>query len=180
MSDGVKTPLHVARQYADLLVQQIEPVCERVEIAGSIRRQKPMVGDIEVVAIPKPSVDLFGNKSYNSEIVYQAIQSKMENPLPFEKRGQFYACFKFCGMDTDLFLTTPEKWGCIFLIRTGSADFSRRIMTRKWQGGYCPDNIFFMDGRMWCAGSTDPLDTLEESDVFHHLGMDWIEPEKRA
>lgn len=180
MSDGVKTPLHVAWRFATLLVQQIESVCERAEIAGSIRRGNLMVGDIEIVAIPKPSVDLFGNKTYNPDIVYQAIQDRMEKPLPFEKQGQFYARFKFCGMDTDLFITTPEKWGCIFLIRTGSADFSRRIMTRKWQGGYCPDNIFFKDGRMWRTGSTDPLDTPEETDVFYQLGMDWIHPGNRG
>jgi DNA polymerase/3'-5' exonuclease PolX len=179
MSDGIKTQLTIARQYAELLVRQIEPVCERVEIAGSIRRQKPMVGDIEIVAIPKPRGDLFGNKSYSPDIVYHAIQGDMLNPPPFEKQGQHYARFKFCGMDTDLFLTTPKKWGCIFLIRTGSADFSMRIMTRKWQGGYCPDNLSFRDGRMWSVGSTEPLDTPEEIDVFRNLGLEWIKPEDR-
>ena len=179
MSDGIKTPLDIAREYAVQFAKQIEPVCERVEIAGSIRRQKPKVGDIEIVAIPKPSEDLFGNKSYNPDIVYRAIQGDMLNPPQFEKQGQFYARFKFCGMDTDLFLTTPEKWGCIFMIRTGSSDFSRRIMTRKWQGGYCPDNLSFRDGRMWSADSTEPLDTPEEIDVFRNLGLGWIEPENR-
>jgi len=174
-----KARLHIARYYAELLVKQIEPACERVEIAGSIRRQKPMVGDIEIVAIPKPSVDLFDNKSYCPDIVYRAIQGVMLHPPRFEKQGQFYARFKFFGMDTDLFITTPEKWGCIFLIRTGSADFSRRIMTRKWQGGYCPDNLSFRDGRMWSADSTEPLDTPEEIDVFRNLGLGWIEPENR-
>jgi DNA polymerase/3'-5' exonuclease PolX len=179
MSDGSKTQLYIARQYAELLIRQIEPACERVEIAGSIRRQKPMVGDIEIVAIPKPRVDLFGNEFYEPEIIYHAIEGDVLTPPPFEKRGKFYARFQYWGMDTDLFITTPEKWGCIFLIRTGSSDFSRRIMTRKWQGGYCPDNLSFRDGRMWSADSTDPLDTPEEIDVFRNLGLGWIEPENR-
>ncbi len=33
---------------------ELEPFCDRIEIAGSIRRKKPNVKDVEIVAIPKP------------------------------------------------------------------------------------------------------------------------------
>ena len=45
--------LQKAKAIAEELKALLEPVCQRVEIAGSIRRQKPEVGDIELLVIPK-------------------------------------------------------------------------------------------------------------------------------
>ena len=53
MSQGKRIPIEVARRVADRLVTVLAPACERIEIAGSIRRQRPTVGDIELVAIPR-------------------------------------------------------------------------------------------------------------------------------
>jgi hypothetical protein len=46
-------PLPAATALAAKLVAQLAPYCERIEIAGSVRRQKDIVGDIELVVIPK-------------------------------------------------------------------------------------------------------------------------------
>lgn len=48
-----RKPLAQARAVADLLVSYLAPACERIEIAGSIRREVPEVKDIELVAIPR-------------------------------------------------------------------------------------------------------------------------------
>lgn len=41
---------------------QLKPHCAIIKIAGSIRREKPEVGDVEIVALPKTETgtDLFG------------------------------------------------------------------------------------------------------------------------
>jgi DNA polymerase/3'-5' exonuclease PolX len=54
--------LHTAQPIADRVRDLLAPHCDRIEIAGSIRRQKADVGDIEIVAIPKTVTDgdLFG------------------------------------------------------------------------------------------------------------------------
>ena len=49
--------LQEARKYAELELKKLEPFIVRGEIAGSIRRLKPDVKDIELVVIPK--TDLF-------------------------------------------------------------------------------------------------------------------------
>lgn len=63
-----RIPLALAQVYGNLAREDIAPYCERVEVAGSIRRGKPDVGDVELVVIPKPGpepapapADLFGN-----------------------------------------------------------------------------------------------------------------------
>lgn len=43
-----------AYEIAIRVKELLTPHCERIEIAGSIRRKKPEVKDIEIVAIPKP------------------------------------------------------------------------------------------------------------------------------
>lgn len=52
--------LAAAQHIADRAYGALAPHCFRISIAGSIRRKAPEVGDIEVVAIPKPyEVNLF-------------------------------------------------------------------------------------------------------------------------
>ncbi len=46
--------LDKALEIAEKTKELLAPYCERIEIAGSIRRKKPEVKDIELVAIPKP------------------------------------------------------------------------------------------------------------------------------
>ena len=184
MSKEIKVPLDVARYQAHRLLDLLEPVCERIEIAGSIRRQCLEVGDIELVAIPKPTRGLFFHK-WDTQIIIDRIFEidklsflrESDEPL-FAKRGEWYAQFTIFGMKVDLFMTTPEKWGCIFMIRTGSADFSKRMMTKKSGGGYCPDHLYFKNGRLW--DGEEVLDTPEEDDVFRLLGVPWMDPVERS
>lgn len=184
MSNKQKADLETAEAAAKRLVEFLNPACERIEIAGSIRRKKAMVGDIEIVAIPKPEEGLF-EKSYDGYRVqnYLLFGDKeppavymLERPF-FSKQGPWYCQFQFMGFTVDLFLATPEKWGCVYLIRTGSADFSRRMVTKRSQGGYCTDGFYFKDGRLWHG--EEVIETAEEEDVFRALGLNWVEPEER-
>jgi hypothetical protein len=68
---GYRWALADATAAAEQLINMMGDVCERIEIAGSIRRKKNSVKDIELVAIPKTvereilavagQLDLFGN-----------------------------------------------------------------------------------------------------------------------
>lgn len=53
MSDRKKFPAADAMRIAEFLKASLEPYCERIVIAGSLRRGKPAVGDIELLLIPK-------------------------------------------------------------------------------------------------------------------------------
>lgn len=65
MAVGERRPLEIARRVATRFGQELAPFCDRIEIAGSIRRAKPDIADIEMVCIPKtrqeegPPPDLF-------------------------------------------------------------------------------------------------------------------------
>ena len=51
MTDKQKFHLGTARAYAEVIQAALAPFCERIVIAGSIRRGKEMVGDIELLYI---------------------------------------------------------------------------------------------------------------------------------
>jgi DNA polymerase/3'-5' exonuclease PolX len=45
--------LEEALALAKTVLEVLAPFCERVEVAGSIRRLRPEVNDIDIVAIPQ-------------------------------------------------------------------------------------------------------------------------------
>jgi DNA polymerase/3'-5' exonuclease PolX len=178
MSDTKKRPLYQMRAVAHGLIERLAPACQRIEVAGSIRRQKPEIGDIEIVAIPKFYPDLLGEPTTISEL--DALLATW--PIKLVKNGPKYKQFIFTGTSgeqytIDLFLPSLETWGAIYLIRTGSADFTARMVTRQEKGGLMPDDLSVNGGRVWCNGAA--LATPEESDLFTLWGLDFIEPQDR-
>jgi len=178
MSDGPKMSLPFARNLANRMVEMLSPDCDRIEIAGSIRRCKPEIGDIEIVLIPKPINDLFGYPMFGADRIEDVL---VREGFELPKNGQFpkQARLPTGSVNFDIFLTTPEKWGVIFTIRTGSDDFSKWLVTSRQQGGALPSNLKVADGRVWITGSV-PLATPEEPDFFARIGLDWIPPEQRV
>ena len=47
----------------------------------------------------------------------------------------------------DLFVATRETWGYILALRTGPAEFSKRLVTLKSAGGCCPSHLKFRETR---------------------------------
>jgi len=193
-----------AKAIADAVVESMRPFCQRVEIGGSIRRERQDVKDIEIVAVPtwetapleEQVMSLFaspprdpGNinklhfwamrvqqgvrwiKPGTSEIIQW--QPKPEgkywrgliDPLTFGVSAE--------PIQLDLFLARPANWGMIFVIRTGSADFSAALMTHaKRRHMPCVEGMLTRGGR--------PVETPEEADVFRLRGISWVEPRDRS
>lgn len=170
-----KLPLKDAEALALLMIERLKPYCERIEIAGSIRRRKPEIGDIELLAEPQPVIDMFGNPTSDHELNF----SDWSEFGRIVKNGPKYKQIELHeGINLDLFIVTPPaEWGVLFLIRTGSAEFSHRFVTSKQQGGLLPSYLKVKDGAVWSNNHIIP--TPEESDVFHLAGVPFIEPERR-
>jgi len=164
---------------AEHLVDVLRPGCERIEIAGSLRRGKAEVSDIEIIVIPKPLLDLFGEPGKFSQV--DAILGSL--PIAYSKRGPKQKQFLVRDshgdeIQVDLFVQTdPETWGVNYLIRTGDALFSKRMVTPTWQGGFMPSGFSVKNARVWCDG--EPLPTPQESDVFDLWKMAFVDPRYR-
>lgn len=155
-----------AMQIAERVKQELEPHCERIEIAGSIRRKKPEVKDIEIVAIPKPyGVGLL--KSGIAVVVDKWKKIKGELPCRYTQR------ILPEGINLDLFFTTEKNWGLILAIRTGSAEYSHKVLATSWvNAGYKSVNGMLTKNHQ-------EVEVREEEDLFKLIGIKYITPEER-
>lgn len=175
MSQGEnRIPYEQALGMACMVVGMLAPICERIQVAGSLRRKKVDVGDIELVCIEAPQVDWTGYPVQHSQSIEAVLLAAGYKLL---KNGEKFKQVDLGGIVLDLFITTPECWGVIFLIRTGCAEFARQMVTRRSQGGMMPNHLKVMDGRVWRDGKE--LETPEEDCIFRLWGMEYIQPEDR-
>lgn len=108
-----------------------------------------------------------------AEGVFRPVDSRWEKKATDNPRALKVFLVK-PGVIVDVYLPTPETWGVIATLRTGSAEFSRGLVT-FWRDPAHGRRI--SDGRMFdraCA-----LDTPEERDVFRVAGLQWVEPRDR-
>jgi DNA polymerase/3'-5' exonuclease PolX len=172
--------LEDALRLATQLRDELAPACERIEIAGSVRRRSTHVGDIELVAIPKmhpgPRADLFGDRPLVSCLDEQLDSMMAGGRLSRHEAkawGPRYRRLRAGGperVQVDLFIVLPPaEWGPIFTIRTGPAKFSADLVARlhRW-GRRC------VDGRVIERGLTIPCP--EEEDFFRLAGAKLIAP----
>jgi DNA polymerase/3'-5' exonuclease PolX len=169
-----------AKEVADGALAMLAPACERIEIAGGVRRQKAECHDVELVAIPRlsPIVDIFGTAAGYRNLLNERIE---ELRLVCSKNGDRYKKIIYTAdLNIDLFIVLPPaQWGVIFTIRTGSADFSHHIVTPRKYGGCMPSDHIVKDGAVHTpAGYLVPMP--EEMDFLTFLGLGWIDPKERT
>lgn len=155
-----------ALEIAESVKALLAPHCDRIEIAGSIRREKPEVKDIEIVAIPKPyDTGLF--ESGIATVINQWPKVRGELPCKYTQRTLPE------GIALDLFFATPENWGLIYAIRTGSADYSHKVLANGWvKAGYkSQDGYLTLYDRR--------IEVREEQDLFDLIKIPFVEPKYR-
>ena len=176
-------PLPRAKHLADRIVETLTPGCDRIEIAGSIRRENPVVGDIEIVCIPKFQHNLFNQPVTDMptklDLVLNALvqSGRLLSPTKNGSKFKQFGVPAVAGLTVDLFITTAEQWGVIFALRTGPAEYSKRLVTPRSKGGLLPDNCRVAEGRVWREGIALP--TPSEIDFFKLTGY-WIPPAQRG
>jgi DNA polymerase/3'-5' exonuclease PolX len=189
MSSGKRYHPEYARVHADAFLHDLGRYCERVEVAGSLRRKTADVGDVEIVCIPKvefPQSVLPGIGSQTGPKItplYDAIdRSVWLEPRWIDgspRMGDRYMALRdiHTRIPIDLFcVLPPAQWGVIMAIRTGPAEFSKQMMMIAKRRGYRCEDGALRDVRRE-NGAT--VETPEERDLFRTIGVAWKEPEDR-
>ena len=170
MSDQTKRyPYAEAYKIALEVLEQLKPYCERIEIAGSLRRKKNEVGDIELVVIPLP---------YSTGLLESGLASvvnkweKVRGELEFGKTRYTQRILPE-GIKLDLFIAKEGNWGSILATRTGSAEYSHKILANGWvrQGFKSENGYLYRNGEKY--------EVREEEDLFRLIGIPYLNPEDR-
>jgi DNA polymerase/3'-5' exonuclease PolX len=174
--------LEHAQKIAQSLIEDLKSSCHRIEIGGSIRRNKPEVKDIELICIPvfdqfpTGQMSLEGDPITSFEnLLFKRISANRDK-YNITKMGEKYAQISVGtikdGIKVDVFTATFRTWGYIFMLRTGPADFSKWVVTELKKEGFIPEG-----GEVSHHGT--PCTIPSEDDLFFLLGMDYIKPEDR-
>ncbi len=195
-SAKTRIPLAQAERLAAQVVGILAPTCERIEIAGSVRRRNAEIGDIEIVCIPHTLAaatqpDLFGVTTTFAPAINRldaCVRDLIHMGTGWEYRpdkngrpafGERYKRLTFEGFGLDLFsVLSPAQFGVIYTIRTGSAEFSHRLVTPRLLGGWLPTGMSVKDGALWDQGRL--IETPEEVDLFRAIGVQRLPPEQRT
>ncbi len=163
-----------AQVLAEKIKAALAPFCDRIEIAGSIRRQCPEVGDIDIVCLPK------------GEAGKEAIADRCLQHGTLVKGGEQYLVFTLAnGFQLDLWFAheatgdllgagKPDTWATLLICRTGSKEFNIELAKKAhakflhWN----PHCGLYRNGE-WLLIPT-------EEAFFAALGMDYVRPEDRG
>ena len=125
--------------------------CVQWNVAGSVRRRCPEVSDIEIVFMPRfgdvASSDLFSTprkvnllwhrleELISIGVIEKAKYGDIQNNRWGDKyRGVLFRDFKF-----EFFIADHDNWGPQLAIRTGPAEFSKKLVTGLLRHGYKKD-----------------------------------------
>lgn len=155
------------------IVSIIDPYSTRAEVAGSIRRRKPTINDVDIVVQPKPKPQSWIQIIKAVRREFHAITEKQGDKLatlylPFASRqGQGY-------LQVDLYRASEGTWGILLLIRTGSAEHNIYLCNLAIRKGY---HLAYSKGLLNEKGEV--IASKTEQEVFQKLELDYIPPEDR-
>ena len=169
-------PLSFARSLAVNVIERLKPFCKRIEIAGSIRRQKPIIGDIEIVLIPKTDQQgLFESDSVRDSGFIKTVKGLGARIKGNAEQGKYIQILlDWEQIKVDLFIANENNFGLIHMLRTGSWQFSKRMVTICKKAGY-----YVKNGYLWDIITGEMIPIPEESEFFRLLGIYEPPPEKR-
>jgi len=133
----------------------------QAEAAGSLRRMRATVGDIDLLvasADPEPVMDRFVSLPLVAEV---SLRGPTKCTVILQN-----------GLQVDLRVLPPERYGSLLQYFTGSKDHNvaLRELALK-QGLSLSEYGFKRDG--------EEILCPREEDVYHTLGLEWIPPELR-
>jgi DNA polymerase (family 10) len=137
------------------------PGVERVEVAGSFRRRRETVGDLDVLVIGKsapPVMEAFTTHPYVHEVL---------------AKGDTRSAVRLGnGLQVDLRLVPAESFGAAMLYFTGSKAHNIELRKIAIDGGMSLNEYGLTKGDQVVAART-------EEEVYGALGLPWIPPELR-
>ena len=172
--------LDVANEEADSFLGALSNFCERAEIAGSIRRKRPYVHDIDLVVIPRfierESYLLFSTGELVSLLEEKLTEMEKSSYISLLANGDRMkrVLLRTADIPIDLYIATPENWSTLLLIRTGSREHNIYMCSLAKRLGMqlkADGSGLFRDGEIIAGNS--------EESIFQALGLNYIDPKAR-
>ncbi len=157
-------PLAEAKDDVAVLLKTVQrvPKVQRCAVAGSFRREKETVGDIDILVVttaPQEVADAIAALPIVRDVVAHG-----DTKISFDLKN---------GLRVDVRLVKKDQWGAALLYFTGSKEHNiaiRKVAIRK---GWKLNEYALLDGDKVIASK-------EEKDIYDALGLRWYEPKERT
>ncbi len=129
-------PLEVAQKIAVDICYKLQPFCEKINIAGSVRRKKPEVKDIEIVCVPQQETqyDMFGTPFTSGRSTgFRDVVLSLGEIIKGGTNGKYIQIKLPQGINLDLFIPDDFDYYRQYAIRTGSADYAAKVIASGWR-----------------------------------------------
>ncbi len=179
-----KMKLGKAYAIANKLARALEKGCEKIQVAGSVRREKAEVSDIEIVDQPHLNTD--ANLLGDSWVISDSLTPVLEELGNLGALGEYVRggdrqkVYKLPeGIPLELYIVLPPaQWGVILTLRTGPQLFSKKLVTQRRYGGFMPAWARCKDGGIYDSEG-NLIEMPEEQDFFKFLNLPWLDPRDR-
>jgi DNA polymerase (family 10) len=162
---GDRIPLGTAWPVAVALLDELETTCSDVlqtAVAGSLRRMRSTIGDIDLLASSEAPVAVMRAFAALPRVAEVLLSGQTKTSVRLHN-----------GLQVDLRVLEPERWGAALQYFTGSRAHNVRIREIAQKQALSLSEYGFKraDGpEILCP---------EESDVYETLGLPWVPPELR-
>lgn len=165
---GERKPIGVVFEAANTLKEALEKsgLTNAVEIAGSLRRMREDIGDIDILAT-----------SNKPEKLIDAFVSHPEIKTVLVKGPTKCSVVLKSGIDADLRVVEPDEFGAGLVYLTGSKQFNVRIREMAIQKGLTINEYGIFRGTAERHGKRVAART--EASLFKAIGLPYIPPELR-
>lgn len=157
-----RIPLSMALKVVREVIKPLSSVSESISPAGSLRRMKETIGDIDILATGKKTEDIintFVRQPYVKDIIAKG-DTKASVRTSYE------------DLQVDLRVVEKESWGAALLYFTGSKAHNIKLRGIAKERGLKISEYGVFKGTKRIAGRT-------EQEVYKTLGIPWIPPEIR-
>jgi len=163
--------LDVAEREASKIAEHLKdyPGVEKVTPAGSLRRGRETVGDLDILVTGKACCDDDERRKLIQHVIklpgLMEIIAQGENKVSFRLRG---------GMQVDVRLLPPESFGAAMQYFTGSKAHNVALRQRALKMGYTLSEYSLAN-----LEDEKPVAGKSEEEIYAKLGLDYIPPELR-
>jgi DNA polymerase (family 10) len=167
-----RAPLNVAAEIADRIVALIKAAggCERCEYAGSLRRFRETVGDIDILAAAKDSGPLMQALVDMPEVVSIVARGETKTSVRVSTDHAGHGG----SIQVDLRVIPAQSWGAALQYFTGSQAHNvatREIAVRK--------KLKLSEYGLFEVETGNLIASATEQEIYHRLGLDWVPPPMR-
>jgi DNA polymerase (family 10) len=145
----------------------IDPLVSRLAYAGSVRRMRPDVGDVDLLVIPKPGLSW--------ESIKSAVASVCEDGRVVGRGGKLTGWVPVDGdaVKLNVFFTDSESWGAALMFTTGSRKYNVACRAFARKKGLKLNEYGVWKGDVRLPGSDS------EGGICRALGIPWLPPIER-